>query len=163
MYIPRYRLRMVDWRMMFCKIISVIVLPAVPIYSKLLKHLLVSQPVPFHIPCFWKFWFHARFHKSFCRIIVGFEGCWWLFVVQYNLLWSYADICFTVFEGSTCFSVCRWWYNIAECFALCVNRTVSFGVRIYWLWWWPITQIEMFSITNSCLCNDEIYHVWIHM
>ena len=46
---------------MFCKIISVIFSHSAPIYSKILKHLLVSQPVPFHIPYFERFGFMPKF------------------------------------------------------------------------------------------------------
>ena len=80
MYIPRSHLTMVNWRVVFCKIISVIVCPYVPIYSKLIKHLLVSQTVPFHIPFFVIFGFIPEFtNPSVVELSVfrGVAGCLW--------------------------------------------------------------------------------------
>ena len=65
-------------------IISVIVCSFFLVYSQFLKHLFVYRPVPFHLPCFWMFWFHPRVYKSFCCRIVRFKGCWWLLVVQFD-------------------------------------------------------------------------------
>ena len=57
MYIARTHLTMVNWRVMFCKIFSVIISFFIPKYSQFLKDFFVSQPDPLHIPCFGKFWF----------------------------------------------------------------------------------------------------------
>ena len=51
-YILSTHSTMVNWGLMFCKIIGSIVFSFVPIYSQLLKELFLSQPVPLHISCF---------------------------------------------------------------------------------------------------------------
>ena len=61
---------------------------------------------------FWTFWFHARVYKSFCCRIFRFEGC--RFVVQWDQWWSHVNSCFLVVEGSTCFSLSCWRYDIAN-------------------------------------------------
>ena len=63
---------------MFSEIIRIIVCSYVSIYSKLLVHFRVSQPVLFHIPCFVCFGFMSEFTNpsvvelSFLR---GVTGC----------------------------------------------------------------------------------------
>ena len=85
MYIPRSHLTMVNWRVIFCEIISVIVCYYVPIYSNFLKHFLVSQPVSFHIPCFWTFWFHDQVENPSVVEFSGLRGvagCLWSNVIN---------------------------------------------------------------------------------
>ena len=66
---------------MFCAITSVIVFPSVPMYSKWLKHLLVSQPVSFNIPRFEHFGFIPEFTNIYIlefSILRGVASCFWL-------------------------------------------------------------------------------------
>ena len=70
---------------MFCKIISAIVLPSVPMYYKFLKHLLVSQPVPFHFPFFESFGFMPEFTNQL-SVLRGVADCLWSDVIKAGLM-----------------------------------------------------------------------------
>ena len=78
---------MVNWRVVFCEIISVVVCSYVPIYSKLLKHFLVSQPVLFRIPCFEHFGFKPKFTNPSIvefSVLRGVAGCLWSNAIKYG-------------------------------------------------------------------------------
>ena len=156
-------LTMVNWGVIFSKIISVFVCYFFLIYSQFIKKCFVSQPVPFHIPRFWTFWFHPWVYKYFCRRIVRFEGCCWLLVVQCNLGWSHTNRCCTCVEGATRFSFSWRGENITDCFTLCVYGAISIGVRFYWTWWGPVAEIKVTCITASYLWHGGICRAWIHM
>ena len=76
---------MVNWEVIVCKIISVIVCFFLPIYSQFIKYLFVSQPVPLHIPCFEHFGFIPKFtNPSVIELSVsrGVAGCLWSNVIK---------------------------------------------------------------------------------
>ena len=118
MNITRSHLTEVNWRVVFCKIIRVFVCPSVP-----------------------TLWFYAQVFKTFCRQIIYFERCCWLLVVQWKYGWSHDDNSFSVVKISTCFILFWRGYDIMDCLALCEDRNLSLGGRLYFAWWCPITHI----------------------
>ena len=78
MYIAKAHLTMLNWGVMFCKIISVIVCSIVLIYAQLTQHIFVSQLVPFISHVFEIFVFIPEFtNPSVVELSVlrGVTGC----------------------------------------------------------------------------------------
>ena len=85
MYIPRKHLTILNWGVIFCKIICVVVYSFGPIYSQFFKDLFVSQLVPLHISCFERFGFIPNFkNPSVAELFIlrGVNGCVWSNVIK---------------------------------------------------------------------------------
>ena len=102
--------------MMLCEIIPLVVCTFIPIHFYVSLCFSVSKPMVAHVPRFRSLHLDIIMYKSTCYAIICFYGGWWLGVAHFCKDGPHWDTILSICKYPPCFSFCRWWHNMFECF-----------------------------------------------
>ena len=150
-------------RMMFVKIISIVILPFVPVDSEFVVCAFIAQPVPSHVPCFGPALLDVSMNKAVGGGIISLDwgGLLWMTKSTEGNLANNGFLGIAVDAAGLCFGSRA--HDSLYCFADGQNRTVGRRSRFGWEWGWMGTKEIMASIPATSVGEYQVCGIGINV